>query len=237
MELVKFNNYRYSTTQSDHDDWLSNMAEMLEKYLRGEPIYVTFDTSYEPKRQGSIGRLVISNVQDLLHGTYSFNFNFRGQMTPRQTILEIPENVKKEHLDKVQVTGKVVWDGRQNKVQFHSYICSWVKDRKPEEGTVWAYAKPDDKPTITPMDKLGREIKVGDFISYILYHFGTGHNAAGIFYGKVTKITVDGTVYAKNIKLADDDPVAEKRIKDNSLIVIMTKDLMDKLMLARLSIL
>ena len=82
-----------------------------------------------------------------------------------------------------------------------------------------------------------KPIKKGDFISYVLYHFDNGRNGAGIYYGKVTKIEGDGTVHAKNIKLKDDDRVAEMRIKDNSLIVIMTKDLMDKLMLARLSIL
>lgn len=214
--------------------WKSNMAELLRKYLRGEPIYVSFDNKYEPKRTGSVGRLVITNVQDLLHGSIFWQ---RYNIPSREVIPEVPENVKEEHFDRVQMLGNVVWDGRKNKVQFNGWGLSWIDDHDPKVGTVWVYAKPESKPTTPVLDKLKREIKVGDFISYILYHFDNANNAAGIYYGKVSKIDSDGTVYAKNIKLKDDDRVDEKRIKDNSLIVIMSKDLMDMLMLARLSIL
>ena len=234
MTKIPFSSY-YNRQQPGPGSWPSSMAELLRKYLQDEPIYVSFDEGYEPKRKGSIGRLVINNVQDLLHGSYEINY--RGVFNPRKPIPELPENVKEEHFTKVQITGHVVWEGRKNRVQFHSYITFWEKDHKPEIGTVWAYEKPEDKPQALAYDKLDREIKVGDFISYILYHFNNDRNAAGIYYGKVTKIDKDGTVYAKNIKLKEDDIVAEKRIKDNSLIVIMTKDLMDKLMMARLSIL
>lgn len=235
MANIDFNQYAYGRGSPAAILWKTNMAEMLRKYLSGEPIYVGFDTKREPKRAGSIGRLVISNVQDLLHGEYEYQRRRYSQKL--EVIEEIPSNVKEDHFDRIQINGHVVWDGRKNKIQFTGWGAYWISDRKPEDGTVWAYEKPEDVPQVEARDKLDREIKVGDFISYILYHFGNGHNAAGIFYGKVTKIDKDGTVYAKNIKLKDDDYVAEKRIKDNSLIVIMSKDLMDKLMLARLSIL
>lgn len=211
--------------------WKNDMADMLRKYLNGESIFVCFDTKYDPKREGSIGKLVINNVQDLLHGSYGWRA--RG---PRDHIEEIPANVKADNFERVMIDGHVVWNGRSNKVQFSQWSVKWLPDRAEEEGTVWEFLKPESKPRVAALDKLGREIKIGDFISYILYHFDNNYNAAGLYYGKVTKIDRDGTVHAKNIKLKEDDAVDEKRIKDNSLIVIMSKDLMDKLMLARLSI-
>lgn len=235
MANIDFSQYSYGRSSPAAILWKTNMAEMLRMYLRGEPIYVGFDTRREPKRVGSIGRLVITNVQDLLHGEYEYHRKRYSQTL--EDIEEIPANVKEEHFDRIQINGHVVWDGRKNRIQFTGWGAHWINDRKPEAGTVWAYEKPADVPQVEARDKLDREIKVGDFISYILYHFGSSGNAAGIYYGKVTKIEKDGTVHAKNIKLKDDDLVAEKRIKDNSLIVIMSKDLMDKLMMARLSIL
>lgn len=236
MANIDFNQYSYGRGTPAYALWKTNMAEMLRKYLRGETIYVGFDQNREPKREGSIGRLVITNVQDLLHGEYEYRRTRYGQKTAT-TIEEIPANVQEGHFDHVQIIGHILWDGRKNKIQFNNWSEIWIDDHDPKTGTVWALEKPAEVPQVEAYDKLGREIKVGDFISYILYHFDNGGSAAGIYYGKVTKIEKDGTVHAKNIKLADDNVVAEKRIKDNSLIVIMTKDLMDKLMLARLSIL
>lgn len=235
MANIDLNQYSYGRGTPAAFLWKTNMAEMVRKYMRGETIYIGFDPTREPKRKGSVGRLVITNMQDLLHGDYEYRRN-RYSQTP-ELIEEIPENVKEENFDRVQIIGHILWNGRKNKIQVSTWSMFWIDDHDPTVGTVWAFEKPEDVPDTVARDKLDREIKVGDFISYILYHFDNGSSAAGIYYGKVTKIEKDGTVHAKNIKLASDDVVAEKRIKDNSLIVIMTKDLMDKLMLARLSIL
>jgi hypothetical protein len=227
--MAEFPLSHYGLPLANRDQWAKDMTLAVQNYLRGQPIYVSFDPEYEPKRQGSVGRLVIENMQDILHGSRHHTYYSR---ITRAVIEGKPENVRAENLLKIIPNGHVVWDGRKNKVQ-----SQWKMSILPEHqgGTVWVYETPKSA-QVQALDRLGREIKVGDFISYILYHFDNGRNGAGIYYGKVTKIDLDGTVHAKNIKLKDDDQVAEKKVKDNSLVVIMSKDLMDKLMLARLSI-
>lgn len=212
-------------------EWYDDIQEMFTLYFKGEPIYVKF-VSGDKRRVGSIGRIQINNMQDILYGSYSYH-NHYNRAGARSVIEEKIENFDLMKAIKVNINMTVKWDNRKNKVESSGYDVVWLKGHTG--GTVWHYGTPIT-PKVQAFDKLGREIKEGDFISYILYHYDS-RGAAGIYYGKVTKITNDGNVYAKNIKLQENDKVDEKRIKDNNLIVIMTKDLMDKLMLARLSIL
>jgi hypothetical protein len=213
-------------------NWKDEMAEMLKRQLRGETNFVEFDLSIHPKRGGSIGKFVFTNVQELVSGQ-RYYYRSRYSSTP---VEEIESNVKPEHFGPVHIQGYVKWNGRSNRVTtFGACDLVWLKDYDESLGTVWSWKKPDLPPAVVPKDKLGMDIKVGDFISYILYHFDNDYNAAGLYYGRVTKVENDGTVWAKNMKLKDSDKSEEKRIKDNSLVVGMTKDLMDRLMLARLS--
>lgn len=132
---------------------------------------------------------------------------------------------------------EITWDGRRNSETSNTAYepIAWLPNHTG--GTVWHYDRTRKPVEVKPLeDRLGRPIEVGAFCSYILYHFDSD-GAAGIYFGKVTKIERDGTVWFKNIKLKDDDRVAEKRVKDNSNIVMLTKDLMEQLMLARLSVL
>jgi hypothetical protein len=219
--------------------YVNNMIEMVQQWIRGEPVFIKFDK--QPKREGSIGRLVITNIQDLLHGSvehkyYHWGASNKSNSAPRKKLPLDPALITKLSISNVPIQGHIVWDGRTNKVKFQDWTEIWLKGRDKDLGTVWKWEKPVP-PKIVAYDKLKRELKVGDFISYILYHFDNSGNAAGLYYGKITQIENDGTVHAKNIKLKEDDLVDERRIKDNSLIVLMTKDLMDRLMLARLSIL
>lgn len=213
-----------------------NLAEFLKLYLSGEPVYIQITN--DPKRTNAIAQFKMDDntIQDLLHGEHDHAmWRSYSKVSTRKRIEPKPENVDVEKMGKVNINGYAVWDGRKNRVNYLSaWNIMWLKGH--EGGTVWSYeAQAVEK--VEAVDKLGREIKVGDFISYILYHFDNDRNAAGIYYGKVTKVTPQGNVSAKNIKLGEDDVVAEKQIKDNSLIVIMSKDLMDRLMMARLSIL
>jgi hypothetical protein len=237
QQVQKIGISRYYGQSLSASVWAREMAEMVKAYIRGEPQFVEFDGSTDARRTGSIGRIVISDeeMQNILHGATEYR-GYYNRGPARQTIEVKEENVDALKLERYNPTLKVKWDGRSNSIDA-SWGAHWLKGYDASQGTKWVWAKPEDPPAITPKDKLGREIKKGDFISYILYHFDNSHNAAGIYYGKVSKIENDGTVHAKNIKLKEDDRVDEKRIKDNSLIVIMSKDLMDKLMLARLSIL
>jgi hypothetical protein len=102
--------------------------------------------------------------------------------------------------------------------------------------TVWAFDRDRKKRSerVIAEDRLGREIQVGDFITYILYQFDGG-GAAGIYFGTVTKVEIDGSVWARNVGLSSKDKIDEKRIKENKLITILTEDLMRQLMVARLT--
>jgi len=217
-------------TAFKHDQ--QNLADMLKLYLSGEPVYI--ELSAEPMRVGAIARLKLEDdvIQDLLHGEVDRHRWYGSRTAVRQRIEPKPENVVVENMGKININGSAVWDGRKNRVNYLSgWNMNWLKGH--EGGTVWVYQKVQ-VPKVVAKDKLDREIKVNDFISYILYQFD-GEGAAGIYYGKVTKVDDDGSVWAKNIKLKSDDKQAEKRIHHNGLIVIMTKDLMDQLMLAKLS--
>lgn len=232
MTQVQMFHYGFAYGSAAGKQWSEDFAEIIKRYIAGEPIYVGFDTKYEPKRKGSVGRLVITNIQDLLHGESEYHYNRYNGRNTREKLAETSENVKPENLLKTRIDGHIVWEGRKNRIQLNHWSQYIIDDH--QGGTNWVYEAPVE-PTVEAKDKLGRVIAVGDFISYVLYHFDNGDTAAGIYYGKVTKISKDGTVHAKNIKLKPDDAVADKRIKDNSLIVIMTKDIMDQLMLAKLS--
>lgn len=224
VQEISLNTY-YGATASD-------IGDLLRHYLSGEPVFIKI--ANDERRTKSVARLVLDDetIQNMLHGEYDRYRYYRSDTRAR--IEPIPENVDDIKASNISINGYATWDGRKNRVNgMTNWNTIWLKGH--EGGTVWSYEKPEVKQELA-YDKLGREIAVGDFISYILYQF-QGSSAAGIYYGKVTKIDKDGTVYAKNIKLDENDRVAEKAIKENSLIVIMTKDLMDKLMLARLAIL
>ena len=237
-EIDIYHGYRNPRGPKD-PSWREDMADLVRAYIRGEPIFVRYTGESDSRRTTSIARLHIKNdsMQDILHGSIQYSY-YRYNTQKRDNIEVLEENVKADHFERVGISGYVTWDGRKNKVDVNNgYDLVWLKGHTEEEGTKWVWAKPEGPPAVVPKDKLGRDIAKGDFISYILYHFDNSHNAAGIYYGKVTKIENDGTVWAKNIKLSEKDRVDDKRIKDSSLIVIMSKDLMDKLMMARLSIL
>lgn len=231
-KIPLYNNHSRYSMAGTTTTWMEDMAEMFRTYLKGDPVYV--EIKDDPKRVGSIGRLKFTKdeIQDLLHGGYDSNRWHSYGGTKRQTIEPLPENVDPLAFARINIPITVVWDDRNNKVTSRSaWSINWLKGH--EGGTVWHYGLPE-VPQVEAKDKLGRTLAVGDFISYILYQFD-GDGAAGIYYGKVTKIEKDGSVYARNIKLKSDDRQDEKRIKENGLIVIMTKDIMDQLMMAKLS--
>lgn len=133
------------------------------------------------------------------------------------------------------VSGEVRWEGRNSSPWIYSTadLMEFLPDY--EGPTVWQYDKERSQRVtkVDAKDRLGRVIQVGDFCTYILYQF-TGPSSAGIYFGNVTKVTPDGQVFLKNISLANGEPSKEKPVKDNSLITILTDDLMNQLMLAKL---
>lgn len=220
--------------------WADDIADMVRKLVRKEKVFVEFNGNDDARRTGSIAEITMpaEEMQNFFYGCVDpATWTYR--KIPARPLVNLTETmIYPSMATKYRPNYIARWDKRPRTFEIRSgWAASWLKGYDETLGTQWVWKRPE-VPTVVPQDKLGRDIKVGDFISYILYHFGGNNgNAAGIYYGKVTQIEKDGTVYAKNIKLKDDDISEEKRIKDHSLIVIMTKDLMDKLMLARLSVL
>ena len=106
---------------------------------------------------------------------------------------------------------------------------------RPRRGT---HSSRRYRPGDPVFDRYDNEIKVDDFISYVLFHEGAG-SGANIFYGYVTKIGKTGKIDARSIKLHPDDAVVEKTIKDNACIIKMPtsveKAWKDHLMMAKLA--
>jgi hypothetical protein len=196
-------------TDAEHAVWLADMEELIKLQKKRKPQYFSFK---DPKRKGSIARSVGLHFQ--LNEPYR-----RWGSTHRRK----------------DISGYVTleWDKRPRTLNGYPGEVYWLKDY--DGPAVWAWsARPEpDTPQVFPKDRTGVDIKVGDFCLYVLHHFEK--SGASTRFGTVTKIEHDGTVWAKNVKIGDDETVAEKRINDNQTILVLTKDLLDRLMILRLS--
>jgi hypothetical protein len=189
------------------DDWKVNWVLFNQALDKGEDVFVQI-TEARHKHFGSIAKITEREI-------------YRGSW---------------EEVDSVWLT--LGWDKRKNAIREYSYgSMVWLKDYQGP--TVYDYDRSrgmEPVRTDALKDRTGREIKVGDFCCYILHHFQTG--GAGIYFGTVTKFSKNGnTAYLKNIKIEADDIVDEKRVTYSENIVVLTKDLMDRMMMARLSLL
>ncbi|MNR94771.1 hypothetical protein D3C72_258590 [compost metagenome] len=211
-------------TDSGNNHW----AEIGPVFLDHKPgsVYIRFvDPCSE--RFGSIARLVRNSYSSYSYSGYGYN---RFSQKP-DAATELAEFMRSKHIH-----GELRWDGRNSKPSFShysdlvEYLPGWTG------GTEWRFDR-ERKQRVqakSAFDRLGREIQVGDFCTYILYQFD-GRGAAGIYFGNVTSIDKEGRVTCKNVSLKTGERVAEKEIKDNNLITILTDDLMRQLMLAKLT--
>ena len=206
--------------------WQTQMAEMVKSFMRGESVYVEYVK--DARRIGSIALIKsIENLETIVNGprNYYYGNTDRTPIDEADPDLLDPTNIS-------YISARLKWQGRSNSTNPYGDDLVWLKDY--EGPTEWVY-KDVEQVQVPAYDRLNREIKVGDFICYILHHFGT--SGASTQFGKVTKISINGDVYAKNIKLGPKEQQAEKKINDNATIVVMSDDLMSQLTMARLSIL
>jgi len=101
-------------------------------------------------------------------------------------------------------------------------------------GVVWEWTKKTPPAPKTIVDRLGNELKQGDFIAYVgreKYTTGMGD----LFFGFIDKTTNGGTIFAKNIKLSEDDKVLEHRITTPDRVTKLDKTILTTLMLKRLT--
>ena len=210
--------------QADSKDW-EHLAYRYFEYVK-EPIFVRFVDPCNP-RFGSIARLKT-------RPNNNYGYSYYSNIKPH-TPAEQAKQAANLAIQKTIYT-ELNWDKRNSKPGFNTY-SDFVEYLPGYTGdTVWKFDRERAKRIHAKpaYDRLDREIQVGDFCTYILYQFD-GRGAAGIYFGNVTKIDKDGQVYCKNVSLKSGERVAEKPIKDNNLITILTDDLMRQLMLAKLS--
>lgn len=204
-----------SKIQTDIDVHYNRIRDLARRVMAGERIYVKFTELVDQRRTGSIGYLSAFETREerpYHHRWYSTPAPQPGKTVPVISRMEVK------------------WEGRNNTLRVWQGEIEILEDYTG--GSVWKWEKPVG-PQVAAKDRTGREIKKGDFINYVLHHHVT--YGTTLHFGTVTKVDRDGTVWAKNIKVDDKETVAEKRIKNNETIVVLTKDLLDIMMLKKLA--
>lgn len=207
FSLTKQPTTPYGTISPALQSYYDKIRDISVKVGNGEKVYVSFTDCADARRQASIAYLTEFSTREVQPYWYA--------KTP--TWPEIH-------------TIYVSWEGRHNKIRVWPGEIEILEEY--EGPSVWKWEKPEP-PAADAKDRTGRTIKKGDFITFVLHHhvnYGTT-----IHFGTVTKVTRDGQVWAKNIKVDDKETVAEKRIKHNENIVVLTKDLLDILMVKKLA--
>lgn len=205
MKIDFSQNYRGVTRPGFKDGTSADMKKMMADFHAGNPVFVEFNMSGSHRlRNGSIAQIT--------------------------KIKHPPLGALPHYLASIEI--EVGWHGRSNLVKANLWDVYWLQGHTGP--TNYIYNRPAPLPAVKVKDRLGREMKVGDFVCYILHHFD-GNMGAATYFGKVTKVTPKGKVFAKNIKIASTDYVDTKEIKDPSQAIILTKDLMDQLTLVKLS--
>ena len=199
-----------------YKEWVSDIKQFLNDIILGNPIYVKYKSNNTAGRGDSIAIVtgvadssVLEHIKEHISDYYESNY----------TLINLSLMVK--------------FDDRKNRLRPKVEDIIWLKGYSGP--TFWIHNPPVViKPELKPiLDRLGREIKLGDFVSYAITWYNTSR--IDVYFGSVTRISDRNVVYCTNIKLNDNDPIVEERIKDNSSMVLITKDLIDQLMIKRLS--
>ena len=199
---------RYWNRIADNSEFNRVVTVISRRLLAGEPIYVRF---FDPRRKGSVGKITSVDIRDVSNWYAGYG-----------------GNTKHYQLNNIEVK----WDGRSNKVHPYDSEIEFLEDW--EGGTVWAYSKPSPapaKPIPVVKDHLGAEVEPGDFVSFVSRRYGE----VKLHFGNVSRINHNGTVWVNTLKLRDDDQPQEVKVHDPDTIVKQGKDLMDRLILARMS--
>lgn len=219
-----------------------NLQELWEDLIAGRDVFFEFQapTGYrDVHRNGTIGRVKLN--LDLNAVFFKPHDSYRYGPLPDKDIQEVKDlhalgklsfkNVtinpyyKTPYVPSITLT----FDDRRNTLKPDSASLVWLKGYQGP--TLWVNNKPIQK-QVEVFDRLGEKLKVGDFCSYILYHYQ--YSGAATYFGKITKITPSGKVFATNMSLKG-EATAEKQVKEPGQIVLLSKDLLDRLMLMKLS--
>lgn len=215
-------NYGYFNTK----DWISisnsmtNLRDIRKKLDNGEKLYVEYTSDAPQGRGGTIARIK-KIVED---NTKEISDAYANKGTRSYHIYCGANSIAKFEVE---------FDDRKNKLRANSNTVNILTDYSGP--TVWVHnpPPPSENSRKKPLlDRFGREIKLGDLVCFA---YPLSRSQAKTAFGNVINISKTNTCYVKNLKLADNEHVSEYQIRDNSCLILMTDDLMDQLLLARLS--
>lgn len=190
--------------------WIENQMH------EGKPVYVRF---HDPRRQGAIGKLkTFEAAQQTPINPSMHSYHYYRDRYPKYPTY---------HAHGISVE----WDGRKNLV--HPYMDEIEILRDYTGPTVWAWTQKAPETRVIPTIKghLGEEIVVDDFVSFVSRKYGN----VKLHFGNVSRINHNGSVWVNTLKLRDGDRPAEAKVHDVDTIVKIGKDLIDRLMMARLA--
>lgn len=211
--------YYYSNHHAELFGYLNRLVDPNEK------LYVGFADS-DKARYGTIGILRPQHFpQDRAHWPkVKFDANNKNAVNNGHNIYDFMYDVSVDFDD-----------GRSIKTASpYSDDLYWLKDYSGPTHWVFTRKAKADTPPVVVLDRLGNELKQGDFIAYVgrePYTSGMGD----LFFGFVEKISPKGVVYAKNIKLDDDDKAQTIRLGYPERATKLNKEIIDQLMIRRLT--
>lgn len=204
----------HSSNQKNIDAYQQKIIDIEKRVNRGEKVYVAFNNNSDARRTGSIGYLKTFSLYNESNSWYSLRHGVNRTNSPHYRV------------DRFSVG----WDGKRNSYEPYVLEIDILEDYQGP--TVWKWEKPKIDP-VKAYDRTGVEITKGQFISYVLHQYeGKG---SSLHFGNVTKVEDDGTVWAKNITLDSKEKSADKKIKHNDNVVVLTKDILDRLMMLKLA--
>lgn len=193
-----------------HHDLYAWIQDQLDN---DKPVYVKF--THDARRAGSIGRIKNINIREIpAHKSGASYYNYY-------------PNYVTYCVDKMEV----IWDGRSNLCNPYYSEIEILRDY--EGPTVWKWVQKAPETRVIPTIKghLGEEIVVDDFVSFVSRKYGT----VKLHFGNVSRINYNGSVWVNTLKLRDGDRPEEVKVHDPDTIVKIGKDLIDRLVMARLA--
>lgn len=206
------------------NDWrdTSYQQAIMKRLDAGEKPYVYYRR--DGARFGSIGR--IQSIKTRTDKTYvGPNHSWGGK--PYWVLQRDPKNWKEiTRIESVIVE----WDDRKTTNEFDPHYCIVLEGFKGP--TRFNYVTNDGVEKVIPTDRLGNEIEVGHMVVFF------NRREKCLRFGVVSKVTLAGIVYVKDFKLEEDECSSERRITyASSDCAVLSGDLLDQLMLKKLSVL
>lgn len=201
--------------------FIADLLDLFEKIRNKEDVFVQYKDSDSRGRGGTIARIKKIDISSNNMSHLEYMANNSAYRTRYASML---------HYIKYNITMELRVKGRSSTYKADFSQVDYLKDYTGE--TVWKY----DPTAIAPKpvverratkDRLGREIVEGNLVIFSSY--------GATMIGHVTRISERGVCYCKNMKLTENDyQYPEKRITENSSLILLNEELLDQLVLARL---